>query len=245
MTMLAGPVTMSEKAPRVSAATPPRPPVDPVSLANSLKAIASERRLRILQLLTRPRYLEEIASLTSVARQTAERHVETLLEEGFIRKRQGQRASGPVQEYIVAPHRFFALGEDLFELGRLLPETDDDALLRTLRRPPRGSARGASTGPSLVVVHGTEPGAVFPLGPGEGPWVVGRDDGQDIQLHHDPFLSNRHARIVRTGAVDGVMDTFSTNGTQLNWEPLPPGDLIPLTAGDVIGVGRTLLVYRA
>lgn len=34
------------------------------------------------------------------------------------------------------------------------------------------------------------------------------------------------------------------NGTLLNWKPLARGGVAELKAGDVVGVGRSLLVFR-
>src|ERR687886_481759 len=79
-------------------------------LAEDLDALANIQRLRLLHLLTRPRYAEEIADALGMSRQSALKHIEKLQERGFVRAVNGRRATGPVIEYLVVPQRLFALG---------------------------------------------------------------------------------------------------------------------------------------
>jgi hypothetical protein len=44
--------------------------------------------------------------------------------------------------------------------------------------------------------------------------------------------------------VAGAAHRGSKNGTMLDFQPLPRGGSAPLTNGDVVGVGRTNLVFR-
>jgi transcriptional regulator with PAS, ATPase and Fis domain len=68
----------------------------------------------------------------------------------------------------------------------------------------------------------------------EGPWLVVEDER----------VSREHARVESAG--DSVMlhDCGSKNGTQLNGKTLPANGCLRLSDGDVIGLGRSLLLVR-
>lgn len=215
--------------------------VDREALADAFTVLSNERRLRLLEYLTEPHYVREIASHLGIARQAAQRHVDKLHEAGLVEKRRGERESGPVTVYVLAPERLFEIKERFAQLGKLeASETGDLTRTRVEGLPTGGQPR--CEGPALVVAHGREPGQVFELD-GSDPWLVGRDSKNDIHLGYDPFASNRHAEIQRTSEGHTVVDRFSTNGTYRNWDRLDRGGQAPLTDGDVLRVGRTLLVY--
>lgn len=228
----------------------PKADVDFEGLANALSPLSNPTRLELLHYLTRPRYLEEIASKLKMSRQAAQKHVDQLLEIGVIRKQQGHRESGPVVEYLVVPQRLFTINEEFGRLGVLKPEDDLNVLERT--SPAIPSKTGPSRGglppvPMLVLVHGMKIGSQYPLmgPPGSGgAWLIGRDQKADVCLDYDPFASNRHAEVRKTADGFAVVDAFSTNGTMLNWERLERGEVANLRSGDVIGVGKTLLLFR-
>lgn len=232
-----------ENRPRVAGA--PATEVDFPEMAAALKALAYDKRLEVLHLLTRPHYLEEIASHLGIARQAAQKHVDQLLEAAVIKKQQGRRESGPVVEYVVVPQRLFALSEEFAKLGVLKPVQEEERLARTQVTAGKQGRHETRGGPALVAVHGMKAGEVHPLGPGEGPWTIGRDGDRTISLDYDPFASNRHAEVARTEVGFELVDTFSTNGTYLNWNRLDRGERVPLRPGDVVGVGKSLLVFRA
>src|SRR5687767_13914771 len=106
--------------------TPPaesRAAVDPLeALAEDLDALSNIQRLRLLHLLTRPRYAEEIADALGMSRQSALKHIEKLQERGFVRPLHGRRSTGPVIEFLVVPQRLFATGVAIGDLGNLEPE---------------------------------------------------------------------------------------------------------------------------
>ncbi len=227
----------------------PRADIDFEGLANDLSPLSNPTRLRLLHYLTRPRYLEEIASHLKMSRQAAQKHIDQLLEIGTIKKQQGARDSGPVVEYLVVPQRIFSIGEEFDKLGVLKPEEDLSTLERTspgTAAPPRQPrAVTESPSPRLLLVHGMNIGTMFPLTGTAGAWLVGRDSKANICLDYDPFVSNRHAEVRR--AADGsfaIADAFSTNGTSVNWQALARGEVHPLKTGDVVGVGKTLLLFR-
>ncbi len=216
--------------------------MDLAALAETLKSMASEPRLRLLQFLSEPHYLEEIATFLGMARQSAQHHVDRLLEVGAIEKKPGHRETGPVTEYVVAPHNFFALGEDMFRLGTL-GRRDPSAGLE-LTREGDASSGGAdrADGPGLVEVNGMNRGTIHGLD-GPGPWVVGRVESREIPLVHDRFASGRHAKVVVEGSGHALIDMFSTNGTAVNWVPLAEGTKRVLSHGDIVAIGKTVLVY--
>lgn len=213
-------------------------------VARAFRALASAKRLAMLPHLARPRYAEEVASAVGLGRPATQEHLDVLVDAGLARRQLGRRASGPVTEYVLVPQRLFLVGDDVLRLARLR-SVDDGPLARTERVPAEGSAPNAIAGPALVLVHGLEVGRVFPLSPGSGPWSIGRDSDRVVSLDYDPFVSNRHAEVFTRAGSFRIVDTFSTNGTFLNWERLARGADAPLAPGDVVGVGRSLFVFRA
>lgn len=234
--------------------TPPaetRPPLDPLeSLADDLDALSNLQRLRLLHLLTRPRYAEEIADALGMSRQSALKHIEKLEERGFVRPLHGRRPTGPVIEFLVVPQRLFATGVAIGNLGNLEPEggpsmkMDDRTVVldkpNATPPPPQATARAAH----LLLVNGPAAGSRFALD-ADGPrWTLGRDDDRNLRLAHDPFISGRHAEIQQDLQGHVLVDVFSANGTFLNFSRIPRGGRVPLKVGDVIGLGHTFLVYQ-
>ncbi len=99
-------------------------------------------------------------------------------------------------------------------------------------------------GPALVTVGGPVEGLAFPL-TGAGPWVIGRERGVEVGLPYDPFVSKANASVERRGAGFVLVALpGARNGTSVNWRPLADDAHVPLSAGDVIRVGRSLLLVR-
>lgn len=219
-------------------------------LADDLNAMSNIQRVRLVHLLTRPRYAEEIAEALGMSRQSALKHIEKLEERGFIRAMHGRRATGPVIEYLVVPQRLFALGVAIQELGHLEPEGGpqtrqvENTIVADNQGVPLVPARPSLAGqPHLLLVNGPGAGTRFPLD--DGPrWTIGRDDDRHVQLKHDPFISGRHAELQVDPNGHAIVDVFSANGTYVNHGRIPRGGRVPLQVGDVIGLGHTFLVYR-
>lgn len=214
------------------------------SLAAALRPFSLAQRLRLLNFLVKPHYLEEIAEHLGMSRQAAEKHVDQLLEVGLVRRQIGQRATGPVTEYVIVPQRVFAVSEDFARLGELRPAVEEESLERTMTNARTPAASTLPRGPALVVVHGMRIGHAVALA-GPGPWTLGRDPDQHVALDYDPFASNKHAEVALKDGKHVVADAFSRNGTFVNWRRLERGGTATLAAGDVVGVGKSLLVYRA
>ncbi|ETV92428.1 hypothetical protein H310_13307 [Aphanomyces invadans] len=96
-----------------------------------------------------------------------------------------------------------------------------------------------STHPTGVIAIGRSKKFVF----GKGPQGENR---AGLLLSADLDVSSRHAQVVLdyTMGVLCVLDCKSTNGTKLNDVALPPGELRPLSDGDTITAGSSLIVFR-
>lgn len=218
--------------------------VDQERMAAWLRPLGNPLRLRLLHYLTRPHYHEEVASHLGLSRNAAQSHLDKLVEIGVLDRRAGVRETGPVTEYVVNPQALFLIYTEFEKLGSLRAERDERGMLRTLPEPGRPAAVAAQAGPAFTVVGGLNRGQRFPLPQAPGrEWVAGRDTQCDLVLAHDPYVSNRHAevRLERGGYV--LWDLRSTNGTEHNFASVPRGGSVALRHGDVVGVGKTLLVF--
>jgi hypothetical protein len=70
--------------------------------------------------------------------------------------------------------------------------------------------------------------------------VIGRLTGSEIEIE-DPGASRRHAEVRREGGEYVLADLGSTNGTLVNGSPVTEQ---PLSDGDRITIGRTVLEFR-
>jgi pSer/pThr/pTyr-binding forkhead associated (FHA) protein len=119
--------------------------------------------------------------------------------------------------------------------------------------PPLRGRMATDTGrqqPSAVVGRaGSKPGVTHVLvvdGPGTrhelttGRNVIGRGTEADIRLP-DTGVSRKHVDVVLDGGVATAEDLGSTNGTLVNGRRITRQ---PLSDGDVIRIGHSVLVYR-
>lgn len=217
-------------------------------LGEAFFALSSPRRLKILHLLTKPRYREELAEELDISRQGVSQHLDKLTGHGFIDELEGWRESGPVQEFRVAPQRLYALGQTLADLGTLEPEDRPEAIERPEPTqpleadidPPEPEGDAAH----LLILDGPREGERFAL-EGEGPrWTLGRAEERDLTLDHDPYISSHQCEIQVAPDGYAVVDTYSSNGTIVNFARLPEGGRTGLEPGDVVRVGRTDLVFQ-
>ncbi|HWH08541.1 MAG TPA: helix-turn-helix domain-containing protein [Candidatus Thermoplasmatota archaeon] len=210
------------------------------ALAARLKALANEKRLRLLDFLRQPRHAEEVASELGVARQTAHEHLQVLVEAGFVERIVGGSGGPGAVRFALATRELFALQEDLAARGA--EPSVPEGRQATVRVEPSGLQAGAR-GPRLVMVKGRRVGQARAL-QGEGPWTIGREATSFACLDYDPFVSLRHAEVRNVGGELRVVDLASKNGTTVDWRPLPRGGWARIENGAVIGVGKTLLVLR-
>jgi pSer/pThr/pTyr-binding forkhead associated (FHA) protein len=90
---------------------------------------------------------------------------------------------------------------------------------------------------TLRVLDGADRGRIFADVP--TPFTVGREEGNPIQLNDDR-VSRFHLKIQEDQDQVVLTDLQSTNGTKINGESAPVWVLKP---GDVISLGRTILVF--
>lgn len=225
-------------------------------LSGYLRALAHPSRLELLSQLRVPRTLGEIRLKPQrdevegnpdrlISRNAAERHLQSLVAIGVVVRRESTRDGRKVDEYTLQHARLFQVVEELRELTHLRP-VDPVALAQT-----EGATVGGTRAepveiraPQLVLLSGPAEGRVHGLDKGAR-WVVGRSATADVVVDHDPYVSLEHAEVQARGKDLIVHDLPSNrNGTWLNWRPLPRGGSAPLRNGDVIRLGRTLILYQ-
>jgi|GEM_PF-991118 len=225
-------------------------------LSDALAALSNPVRIALLRRLQSPKALREIdvehpqgdpeGRSRPLARQTVKEHLEKLVPVGIVSAKPAERDYGETIEYVVNHQRVFAIAEALRELAKIRPAQEPTG--HTVQRPAPPTPFKIQ-GPCLVLVKGLDEGRTFQLAaPRTGPktWTIGRRRGSAIPLDFDPFVSTENAAVLWDGAGYFVQDLpESRNGTTLNFQDLPKGGRQPLATGDLIGVGRSLLMFRA
>lgn len=224
--------------------------LDSAHLAAIMRALANPIRIDLLKSLRTAHTLGEIRLETRrrdatrqhrpMNRVTARQHLNRLLELGMVRTVRKVRDGRSLDHYIVNQGQIFVLVEELRQLVLIRPE--EQVLDGTIPGPTSGPLR--PTGPKLALVNGPGERRVYHLGGQPGPWRIGRHADCAIQLDYDPYVSMGHAEVTRQGKAFTLRDLASRNQTTVNWEGLPQGGSCPLVHGDLIGVGRSLLVFR-
>jgi DNA-binding transcriptional ArsR family regulator len=231
-------------------------PLDYDKLEEYLHALAYSSRLELLSLLRSPRALNDIRLAPrqlksgergdrAVARQTIQAHLDKLVEIGVVVAKDREEARG--KEYVVNPQRMYQVLEELRKVATLssgTPSPRHDTVDLGATKPPK-----LEDGPKLMLVHGLIEGKVFPLRrtdlkDGRG-WVIGRKPGLHVSLDYDPYVSVENTEVLPERDGYALIDLRSSkNGTWLNWRRLDKDERVRLTPGDVIGVGRSTLVFR-
>jgi hypothetical protein len=93
---------------------------------------------------------------------------------------------------------------------------------------------------TLTCLTGLDVGRTFPLA--EAQTDIGRGTCVDLRLR-DRSVSRTHARVLREGLTFTLTDVDSPNGVYLNGHRVRGP--MPLTEGDVIELGKTLLRFQA
>lgn len=220
------------------------------SLADALVSLSSPTRIALLRALRSPRVLAEIEVRSgereegpNIARQSVSKHLDKLVEAGFVSTRDVVREGRDTVEFVVNHQAIFLLAEEVRALARLRPALEPEG--ETAGRPLSDLALGK--GPCLVVAKGLEEGTTFPLRPeaDRRAWLVGRRRDAEVPLDFDPSISSRHSLVTWDGRAHVVEDLGSRNGTLVNFRSLAVGERRALRHGDLVGVGRCLLVYWA
>lgn len=232
-------------------------PLDYDDLGEVLSALGYGTRLELLDRLRVPHTVPEIeltprrqrgpgAPAQTAARQTVQFHVAKLVEAGLVREDLVEQEGRAVHRYVVNPQKLYGLIEELRRLS-VMRASRDAAGEGTGTLSPVAAPRAAS-GPRLVLVHGVYEGKSFLLSretARDGRWGVGRKRDLAVCLDYDPYVSVENAHVTLANGTHRLTDEPSSkNGTWLNWELLDKGASVELTAGDIVGVGRSLLCYR-
>lgn len=223
------------------------------ALSQSLQALAHPTRLALMRQLRTPRTLREISlrsatgddAVRSISRQAIREHLERLLAIGVVHRRDAERAYGETTEYSLNHQALYAMAEEFRGLARLRPAAEPHAA--TVARPAPAEPP-TEEGPCLVLVKGLDEGRTISLAAppsGRKQWTIGRRRALDVSLDFDPFVSTENALVTWEAGVYTIEDLpDSRNGTHVNFVPLAKGEKRRLRPADVIGVGRSLLVFR-
>ncbi len=238
------------------------PDFDYDRLSEYLKALSNPNRLELLYQLRFPRTASEVTLTPKrnesegnpdrlISRQAVERHLSVLEEIGVVRAQRAARDGRPVDEFVVNHASLFAIVEELKKLATIKAQSPIDPLatsgVEAIHLPPPPAAE--RKGPVLVLVAGVYEGRTYSLaseGGRDAAWLIGRRDGADVRLDYDPFVSSENTRVVLADGRFLLEDVAtSRNGTQLNYAPVERGARALLETGDLIGVGRSLLLFRS
>ncbi len=220
-------------------------------LATTLAALANATRLAILKavVVPRPLHLIRVRTLSErgvegprlASRQAVKEHLDRLVQHGIVHTREGGQEG---VEYVVNHRRLFQISEEVRDLAsvRMSADVVEEP---TIPAAQPGGAR-PEPGPRLLLVKGLREGRTFELGhvaPGE-PLVLGRRDRSEVPLSYDPYVSSRHALLARQGEGFTLeVAPEATNPAYVNLVALQPGEPRPLRHGDVIHLGRSVLVF--
>lgn len=227
-------------------------------LEGYFSALSYSTRLELLHLLRYPRELAELKVSPKqvrpgenperpISRQALLEHLDRLMEIGVVVAREPTNPRD-ARLFEVNGAQLYRILEEFRAVGTVFA----GAAAGRGETAPVGSSASPrlEPGPKLVLVHGLREGQVFPLHAatlaGERGFVIGRKDAVHVSLGYDPFVSLENSEIVVERGEHRLMDLRSSrNGTWLNWRALEKDERAPLRSGDVIGVGRSLLVFRA
>ncbi|MCA1819338.1 MAG: FHA domain-containing protein [Thermoplasmatota archaeon] len=234
----------------------PATEVDYHRLAEFLTALAYPTRLELLRILRFPHIASDIRlsplrvekgenPQRSASKQTIQAHLDKLVDADLVRVEDANPGSRGALIYSVNSQKVYAVTEDLRKVSTVfagrgsLGETTG-----TIGVPE--AEKAALEGPRLVLVHGLYEGKTYPLGTGRTPVTIGRRRDANVSLDYDPYVSLENC-VLRNEAAGWAIEDLpaSKNGTTVNWELLPKSQPKPLKPGDVVGVGRSLLVFAA
>lgn len=220
-------------------------------LEEAFKALSNINRLKLLLELQRPKGYNEIKLTPSrpgpegpedrpISRQAVRHHIEELRELGVVAETDTDERR---RQFVVDRARLYAIVEKMRDLATVEPSVDPSGATMAL---DGGQPVPMPDGPHLVLVRGVEEGQAYPLQEEQERFVIGRDPSADVVLDYDAFVSGEHAHVLQRPEGHVLKDLESNrNGTLLNWRRIKRGGVAPLSAGDVIGMGRSLLVFRS
>ncbi|MHB8604802.1 MAG: FHA domain-containing protein [Thermoplasmatota archaeon] len=232
-------------------------------LSEYLKALANPNRLELLYQLRFPRISSEIRLTPkrrettgtnpdrNISRQAVERHLMELAAIGLVRPIPATREGRAVEEFVVDNPNLFAVVEEMRRLTNIRSELALDPLATQRfegRNTPVLESRAAADlprGPHFLLVNGVGDGRRFPLLAGRSRWLIGRADSVDVKLDYDPFVSHENTEIRRDDKGFVVADLAKArNRAVLNYREIPAGSTSRIEHGDLLGVGRSILLFR-
>ena len=221
-------------------------------LAEALAALANPARLSLLRKLRAPKPLSDIdlrapgpGEGRPISRQGVKEHLTRLLDAGVVTGRSAHEDGRSPVEYVINHQTLFSIAEELRDLARNRPTVEPE--VQTVRVPadPGAPRMGRDC---LVLVKGLDEGRAFDLSPLRAParsWLIGRKRTAAVCLDFDAMVSSENTLVEWDGSHHTLRDLpGSRNGTTLNLAPLPKDQPVRLAHGDLVGVGRTLLLYR-
>ncbi len=249
-------VLMNAKA-RDEAMKRPAADMDYGRLAEFLSALAYPARLELLRILRFPHLAGDI-KLTPLrlepganperpaSKQTIQAHIDKLVDADLVRVEETGPGARKAHVYSVNSQKVYAVTEELRRVSTIYAGRGavGDVTGTLIHRAHKDETPG---GPRLVLVHGLYEGKSFPLDEriaAEGAWVIGRRRGLAVSLDYDPYVSLENSVVRRNGNQLTIEDLpASKNGITVNWEPLAKGKGRVLKPADVLGVGRSILVF--
>ncbi len=221
-------------------------------LVGSLEAIAYPNRFKLLTMLQDPQAIGDIELTATVdhgnpdrviTREGVRHHMKKLRDAGFVKARTARGRGQTEHEYVVDHTRLYELSEALRDLPLKNRSGSWDACENLTWDPP---APGRA---NLTVVHGSRIGESFPLQglrrEEDRGWIIGRSQDADICLDWDACVDDQAAEIHRSDDGFEVIDLRAAmRRVVVNGEPLDRGEHASLEPGDVISVGRSVLVFQ-
>jgi DNA-binding transcriptional ArsR family regulator len=230
------------------------------NVAACFKALAHPNRLKLLEELARPRTVREIELHPArdgerdrvLTTQGVRHHLRQLEECGLVRVADSRQLEGTNFTYESDPRRLFQAAELALALAsgaraREWPRNGNGNGSGSRGHTPRGND---VSGPRLTLCHGVDSGRVFSLRradlPGEDlGWVIGNGAEAHVSLEYDRDVASHHCEILPTSDGFELLDLRASSGsTHLNWERRQRGGEAELAHGDMIGVGRSLLLFH-
>lgn len=221
-----------------------REEVDYDALAKSMQLLSDPQRLRLVRGLIEGKSAEEtlaadprtrMADTTERLRQARE-ELAALKQGNFVSTKAGDKVEAN-------PQALYQLAQEIKRLAtKSVAEVQD---LGQTVMAPREFAPIGTRGPRFILVSGLGEGRTFPLVSGKK-MVLGRATTADVALDYDPFVSSLNSIIEDDRGKFRIIDVpEARNGTSINFRRLPRGGSQFLENGDVVGVGRSLLVFRS
>lgn len=222
------------------------------TLSDALAALANPTRLALLRKLRAPQALGDIdlkvaspEGVRPISRQGVKEHLTRLMDLGVVTAIPSEGDARSPVLYVTNHQALFSIAEEMRLLARNRPAVEPQ--VETV--VAAGGAKRALRRDCLVLVKGPDEGRVFDLTPPAGAegaaWSIGRRRTAHVCLDFDAHVSADHAAIEWDGRHHLLRDLpASRNGTTVNLAPVPKDEPVRLAHGDLVGVGRTLLLYR-